>query len=351
MDKKYYNIPLAIAQSALDGMGMSNEECEDRGLESLETEYEFIAIDGSLDKDDYDCVRAELYEYKAEGKPVCFVFDSCGGSTVGLLSLANQIKDYPYPTLAYVDGSCCSAAYMLASACDKIIATKDSELGSIGVLAVLADITEMDKQMGVEFTVLRSRDAKALYNPHEKVNKDVVESVMAKLMAFDAIFYDFVETNRPVNMDAITGLAGGTVLANEAKSLGLCDDIIDYLGKYLQTNSAFSASNEVIMSEVTNVATIDYAAKERERVIGIMEAGSKLKVSAKAIESAIKRGDSLESTTAMFMAIREELDSTYSPTATQHATQMAHVQETTTTPKEFAGGKLSINDLLASLGG
>ena len=358
MDKKYYNVPLAISASCVDGMGENEEECEDRGLESIElTEpIEFICIDGSLDKEDYDCIRAELYDYEKEAKQVCFVFDSGGGSTTGLLSLANQIRDYPYKTLAFVDGLCCSAAYMLASACDKVVATKDSELGSIGVLAVLADITELDKSMGVEFTVIRSREAKSLYNPHEKLSKDTVNAVMAKLNAFDAIFYDFVESNRTIDITAVEALNGGTVLATEAKSLGLCDDIIDYLSKYLQsaqpTQNVQSQTTTQTTTEVLKMEEkkIDYAALERERIVGIMEIGAKLKMSNKSIESAIKRGDSLEASTAMFMAIREELDLAYSPPASQQKTQLS-ANSVSSEPKEFAGGRLSITDLLASIGG
>ena len=357
MDKKYYNVPLAISASCVDGMGENEEECEDRGLESIElTEpIEFICIDGSLDKEDYDCIRAELYDYEKEAKQVCFVFDSGGGSTTGLLSLANQIRDYPYKTLAFVDGMCCSAAYMLASACDKIVVTKDSELGSIGVLAVLADITELDKSMGVEFTVIRSREAKSLYNPHEKLSKETVDTVMAKLNAFDAIFYDFVETSRAIDITAVEALNGGTVLATEAKSLGLCDDIIDYLSKYLQSVQIQPVQPQTTTQTTTEVLKmeekkIDYAALERERIVGIMEVGAKLKMSNKSIESAIKRGDSLEASTAMFMAIREELDAAYSPPASQQKTQLSS-SHTTSEPKEFAGGRLSITDLLASIGG
>ena len=40
------------------------------------------------------------------------------------------------PVIAYASGSCCSGAYWIASACDKIYAADTAILGSIGVVSI-----------------------------------------------------------------------------------------------------------------------------------------------------------------------------------------------------------------------
>lgn len=40
------------------------------------------------------------------------------------------------PIIAYASGSCCSGAYWIVSACDKIMAADTAILGSIGVVFI-----------------------------------------------------------------------------------------------------------------------------------------------------------------------------------------------------------------------
>lgn len=358
MDKKYLNTPLAIKA---DCVGIFDCEVEDSGLEALEQNgWEFVNVRGGLDRYDYDYIREDLIDYEGNGNSVCFLFNSNGGDTSGLLSLANQIRDYRFTTLAYIDGSCCSAAYMLASACDKIIATESSEIGSIGVIAMLADVSAMDKENGIEFKVIRSREAKALYNPHEKLSNATIDSITAKLAEFDSIFYDFVKSSRSINdMSAIENLNGGTVLAKEAVNLGLCDDTVEYFNKYwnekmAQTNSSktIELTDTVAQLQPDSITAITQAG-ERERVLGIMEVGQKLKMSTNAVANSIKRGDSIELAASIFLEIREQLDSTLTASVDMRSSTVPSpatpAVATGGGEKFIANGLLSIDDILASI--
>ena len=64
-----------------------------------------------------------------------FMFDSPGGNIDGLFDTIDVLAAIKKPTTAVVTGLAASAAYMLASQADEIIATNNaSRVGSIGVL-------------------------------------------------------------------------------------------------------------------------------------------------------------------------------------------------------------------------
>ena len=70
-------------------------------------------------------------------KGIVFAIDSPGGEVNGCSELAQTIAQARgrKPIIAYATGDAASGAYWLASACDQIITTDTSGLGSIGVVA------------------------------------------------------------------------------------------------------------------------------------------------------------------------------------------------------------------------
>lgn len=73
-----------------------------------------------------------------EVKAILFDIDSPGGEVNGCSELADMIflARGKKPIVAYASGACCSGAYWIASACDRILASDTAVLGSIGVVSV-----------------------------------------------------------------------------------------------------------------------------------------------------------------------------------------------------------------------
>jgi enoyl-CoA hydratase/carnithine racemase len=63
--------------------------------------------------------------------------DSPGGDVSGCHELWARLRACAKPLTARVDGMCASAAYWLASACDRVEATATSAVGSVGVYTVV----------------------------------------------------------------------------------------------------------------------------------------------------------------------------------------------------------------------
>lgn len=98
--------------------------------------------------------RDDIYE-------VVFKFDSGGGSTAGLEEMAYKIRNYVKPTNAYCEGDCGSAAYWLASQCNRFFVTPSSSIGAVGIYLVLKDESKKQEEAGVKVVIIKSGEYKA----------------------------------------------------------------------------------------------------------------------------------------------------------------------------------------------
>ena len=120
-----------------------------------------------------------------------------------------------------------SAAYRLAAASREVFATKMSEVGSIGVIAIHHEITKMLDKEGINVTVLRSGEFKALGNPYEKLDpkaRDVIQGQM------DFLYEDFVSevaANRglPIPFVKENAAEGRVFFGVQALDVGLIDGV------------------------------------------------------------------------------------------------------------------------------
>ncbi len=71
-------------------------------------------------------------------KGILLDIDSPGGEVNGCSELSDMIYQArgTKPIIAYASGACCSGAYWIASACDKILTADTAILGSIGVVSI-----------------------------------------------------------------------------------------------------------------------------------------------------------------------------------------------------------------------
>ena len=118
-------------------------------------------LEGGMVSDEYywwgrvpmEAIKESVEVAMSEGvETVVLKIDSPGGTVKGTMELAEwiyrlreEVKVY-----AYVEGVATSAAYWIASACEKVYATPTSEVGSIGVVSVIYDDEEFFKKIGIK---------------------------------------------------------------------------------------------------------------------------------------------------------------------------------------------------------
>jgi len=158
-------------------------------------------------------------------------FDSPGGQVSGTTLLADEIRalDAVKPVFGVVDdGMAASAGYWLISSCRKVFATKRNDsFGSIGVYTTIADYKSYFRDM-------HKLNIKDVYAP-ESTGKNATyleaidgneEKLKADLSHLAQSFIEVVKTNRGDRLKNDSWNTGLMFYADEAKAIGLIDDIL-----------------------------------------------------------------------------------------------------------------------------
>lgn len=153
--------------------------------------------------------------------------DSPGGTVEGCFDLADLIYRArgTKPVHAILSESAYSAAYALASACDRIAVPRTGGTGSVGVIAMHADLSQMLGKAGVEVTVIRYGERKAEGNEFEPLSKGALTRMQADVDAMGELFVETVARNRGLKASAVRAQQAGTYLGAAGVTAGLADAV------------------------------------------------------------------------------------------------------------------------------
>lgn len=164
-----------------------------------------------------------------EVKRIAILINSPGGECTGLVETAEWLHEEcgKKPIYAFTDSLACSAAYLLGSACTAFYSSKYAELGCCGVMAVIQDETEAMKKWGILTKIFRSKNAnKKNLSP---LTEEGAEALQKQLDLLEDGYFSALEKFRgEEKASAIKELQGGTVLGEEAFSLGFTDGVYSY---------------------------------------------------------------------------------------------------------------------------
>ncbi len=147
--------------------------------------------------------------------------DSPGGEVNGCAEFANMIYESrgTKPIIAYASGDAASGAYWIASACDQIIASETSLLGSIGVVAVYRDSNDQN--------VLEIVSSQSPYKRLDPNSKDGKSRLQSRIDDLASVFIDSIAKHRGVDPPTVLKEFGGgdVFVGKNAIRSGLADDI------------------------------------------------------------------------------------------------------------------------------
>mgnify|MGYP001561430836 CR=1 FL=1 len=198
--------------------------------------YKPDSADSILGSDDDSCdaiTSSEAVVSKIHGaaddpkiKAVLLEIDSGGGSPVGAEEIAAAMKALDKPSIAWVRGSAYSAAYLVASAADAIIASNSSDIGSIGVTMSYVDNARQNIQDGLTYNQLTTGKYKDTGTPDRALTADERSLIQRDLDIILENFIQAVATNRNLSVAKVTALAdGSTMLGRMALRNGLIDQL------------------------------------------------------------------------------------------------------------------------------
>ncbi len=182
--------------------------------------------------------------------------DSPGGEVNGCCDLAQTIYEArgKKPIIAYASGDVASGAYWIASSCDKIVVSKTSSVGSIGVVGVYRDNKDDNS---IEIVSSQS--------PHKRVDittDDGRARLQQRIDAMANVFIEAVATYRNISPESVQQRygSGDVFIGEDAVKHGLADDIGTFdnvINQYHQTlsNRFYLPQQETsIMTETTTQA-------------------------------------------------------------------------------------------------
>lgn len=217
------------------------------------TSYELFAQDFNK--------ALQQYEIKA----ILLDIDSPGGEVNGCSEIADMIFKArgTKPIIAYASGSCCSGAYWIASACDKILASDTAILGSIGVVSIFE---KDDDDKTIEIVSSQSPNKRPDVNTDEGRAK-----IQARVDELAEVFIAKVARNRGITaVDVVKDFGAGDVSVGQyAVRKGLADGLTSFEDIVSSLNQ-----EKTFMNEPNQMSADDIKKAERERMAQVFASES-----------------------------------------------------------------------------
>ena len=161
--------------------------------------------------------------------------DSPGGSVAGTEELGNDIAmaATKKPLHAHFDDNGNSAAFWAGSQAQWLTANRTANVGSIGTVAVIEDTSKAYEMAGVKVHVISTGDLKGAFSDGVEITDEAIAFMQDMVDAVNKHFMAAVGRGRNLSASDVKQLATGRVwLADEAKKLGLIDEVQSFDGAY-----------------------------------------------------------------------------------------------------------------------
>lgn len=188
-----------------------------------------MALDALSGLASYPAISAELAELLEDDDVdgILLEVDSFGGECQGLFDLVDQIRAARdvKPVWAVASENAYSAGYAIASAAEKLFVPRTGGVGSIGVVAVHADQSGFDRDLGVKVEFLHAGKKKVDGNPHEPLNDRARTDIQAEVDRIYGIFLESVAADGRLTAEQARATEAGTFHGAEAVKAGLVDEV------------------------------------------------------------------------------------------------------------------------------
>ena len=168
---------------------------------------------------------------QAETEPgilgVLAMIDSPGGSAAAGELISKELQKSPLPNAAYIVDSGNSAAYLIASGADTIIASPFSDVGSIGVTMSYLNYSIQNYEQGIEYVTLSSGKFKDYGSQDKPLTEEERALLERDLAIWHEEFVNQVAHNRNLPVEDVARIADGSSMPGK---LALEAKLIDQLG-------------------------------------------------------------------------------------------------------------------------
>jgi ClpP class serine protease len=226
----------------------------------------------------YDDIRnAGIAALNSGCKAVILKFSTGGGQVLGCGACADFLQDIlgkAIPLIAYTDTACHSAGVWLASACSKFYCSTTADVGSIGVLGVATEFSEMEKTFGITRKVFRSTELKGYGNPYEKLTPAMAQLIKEDVATTALKFVNQVAKGTGKSLAYVEENLhnGKTWYGDQALQLGLVSKNLTIDQLLVELQEKVSQNNTQFSSGVTSSLPLDLSSQHQQPEITAMAA-------------------------------------------------------------------------------
>ncbi len=157
-------------------------------------------------------------------KGVILKVNSPGGSALESEKIYQRLKDIKVPLYVSMSDVCASGGYYISMAADKIFANTSTITGSIGVVLIYPEFSELVKKLEI--------NQEFITNGHKEINffepltEDLKIKIIEQMKKTYIEFKDRVINSRKIDGESLEKIAQGKIwIANDAKEIGLIDEV------------------------------------------------------------------------------------------------------------------------------
>lgn len=187
-----------------------------------------VKIEGAISSSDAILKQLRKFRKKKSVKAIVLRINSPGGSVAPAQEIYREIEKTKTkkPVVASIETLGTSAAYYIAGNCTKVVSSRGSITGSIGVIMVLADIHRILDQVGLRVNVIKAgkfKDIGSGMRPLTEEERAILEKFAEEI--HEQFIQDVAEARKGhITVEKLRSVADGSFFTGErAKELGLVD--------------------------------------------------------------------------------------------------------------------------------
>lgn len=208
-----------------------------RGMKRISWGAEKVAlirIEGTISADrsqsgaNPENIIDQLRQAEEDGgvKAILLRINSPGGTAAASQEIYQELNRVKKPVVASIGDIGASGAYWIACGADEIMASPASDVGSIGVIMAIPNLTELFKKVGIKYIVISKGKYKDLGNPARPLTEEEREILSEQAEVVYEQFIEAVAESRKLSREEVEKLATGLAfLGEEAKDMGLIDEL------------------------------------------------------------------------------------------------------------------------------
>jgi protease-4 len=187
-------------------------------------------------------------------KAVVIRANSPGGGVNASDEIWDMVRSFDKPIVVYVHGTCASGCLYIASAADEIIASRNSQIGSIGVISTFFNVSELMDDIGVEVDVVITGENKDFGSPFREITEEERAFWQEQIELILDNFIEVVANRDGSNLteaDVRVMATGQVWVASQALDL----ELIDSIG---YEDDAVRTAARLATIRTRNIRTIEY---------------------------------------------------------------------------------------------